>query len=176
MKRVLFVTVILFSLSFGLRAQGSSSGETLLSVLNDLGSASVKYSMSAVDGSGKDVAHSSGRVDVLGEKYRLVSDELEIACNGISKWIYSPKTMELVITKSESASNNPIDNPLLFLSSSKVIINKDGSAVIRYSSSDSITYIVYVSEILPSSDPFSDDHFTINADSLEDDVIVTDLR
>lgn len=173
MKRVFLFAFVICAIFF--RASGQER-EGLMKVIQDMGSATVSYSMSAVDGAGKQVAESVGSVDVFEMCYRLTSDEIVIASNGIDRWLYSPKTQELVITKSDSGSTNPMDNPLLFLNSSKVIMNGDGSAVIRYPAKDGVTYIIYVSKIIPPAAPFATSHFIIDPDTLGDEVIVTDLR
>ena len=106
-------------------------------------------------------AISSGTGYVQDECYRLETDWMTVYCNGKDRWIYSPKSDELVIEK----------NDVSFLKEVKVNRAADGTAVVAYD-----RYTVTLTGIKEVTDPWPATFFIIDPESFGDDTIITDLR
>jgi len=71
----------------------------------------MKFSM-VVDGS-----ELEGVVQSQGESFRLTNSQLELYCNGSTKWVYNIDNKELVIMSNDLSKTDLLENPLAFLSS-----------------------------------------------------------
>jgi len=71
----------------------------------------MKFSM-VVDGS-----DFKGVVQSQGESFRLTNSQLELYCNGTTKWIYNIDNKEITITGNDPSQTDLTENPLAFLTS-----------------------------------------------------------
>ena len=108
---------------------------------------------------GKEVAAGTGYVQ--GDCYRLETDWMKVWCNGHDRWIYSPKSDELVIEQ----------NDVSFLK--EIIVNRkaDGTAVVAYDQ-----YTITIKDIREQAEPWSGTFFIIDPELFGEDTIITDLR
>ena len=119
---------------------------------------SCRFSMVETE-SGREV--SSGTGYVQDECYRLETGWMTVYCNGKDRWIYSPKSDELVIEK----------NDVSFLKDISVNRSADGTAVVVYD-----RFTVTLTGIKEAADPWPATFFIIDPDLFGDDTIITDLR
>lgn len=159
----------------GIAAMGQNN-ESILKSVSQIGDAVVEYSMTATNDKGRTIMKQAGVVEIRNTSYKVSSEDMQIYCNGVDRWLFSPKTEELVIMNNDMSSDNPMDNPLVFLSSSKVKKNSDGTSAITYKGSDSVTFVITILKIGKSIAEWPADYFTFDTDSIGDNVIVTDLR
>ena len=106
-------------------------------------------------------AISSGTGYVQDECYRLETDWMTVYCNGKDRWIYSPKSDELVIEK----------NDVSFLQEIDITRQVGGKAVVHYEN-----YTITLTEITEKAEPWSGTFFIIDPELFGDDTIITDLR
>ncbi|OFY38475.1 MAG: hypothetical protein A2X18_03100 [Bacteroidetes bacterium GWF2_40_14] len=71
----------------------------------------MKFSM-VVDGS-----EFEGVVQSQGESFRLTNSQLELYCNGTTKWIYNIDNKEITITGNDPSQTDLTENPMAFLTS-----------------------------------------------------------
>ena len=100
-----------------------------------------------------------GSVSVCGKCYRIETAEGYVVGDGVSRWIYSNETKELVIQK---------DNPEM--TTSLMPGKTSGSAVVTYSG-----YKAKLSSI-SVPDSYEERFFSVDVEDLDEDVIITDLR
>ena len=108
---------------------------------------------------GKEVAAGTGYVQ--GDCYRLETDWMKVWCNGHDRWIYSPKSDELVIEQ----------NDVSFLKEITVNRKADGTAVVAYDQ-----YTITIKDIREQAEPWSGTFFIIDPELFGEDTIITDLR
>ena len=108
---------------------------------------------------GKEVAAGTGYVQ--GDCYRLETDWMKVWCNGHDRWIYSPKSDELVIEQ----------NDVSFLKEITVNRKADGTAVVAYDK-----YTITIKDIREQAEPWSGTFFIIDPELFGEDTIITDLR
>jgi len=73
---------------------------------------------------GKNTASSRGNVPIYkgvvqaqGSSYKLINPELELYCDGFTKWILNISSKELVIVPNDAKATDIVENPLGFLTS-----------------------------------------------------------
>ncbi len=71
----------------------------------------MKFSM-VVDGS-----EFTGVVQSQGESFRLTNPQMELYCNGVTKWIYNIVNKEIIITGNDPSQTDLTENPMAFLTS-----------------------------------------------------------
>ena len=71
----------------------------------------MKFSMT-VDGSDFE-----GVVQSQGESFRLTNSQLELYCNGETKWVYNIDNKELTIMNNDPSQTDLMENPMAFLTS-----------------------------------------------------------
>ncbi len=174
MKRITIIISLLFILMIPeLKAQDYGS---VLKSIEQMGSARIEYSVTGTNDKGKQFINESGLLEIQGMCYKLHLNYLQVYCDGTDRRLYSPETMELVIMRNDMTSTNPMDNPLMFLSSSDVKTGPDGVMTINYKGNDGSTFVVKVFKIVKNESAWPADYFVLNEDTLSEDVIITDLR
>lgn len=98
---------------------------------------------------------------VQGESYKLETPQMQIWCNGIDRWVYSPVSDELVIQK----------NDVSFLKDIKVSKASGGKAKVAYD-----TYSIEIEDISVRTEPWSATFFIIDPEVFGLDTVITDLR
>jgi outer membrane lipoprotein-sorting protein len=58
-----------------------------------------------------------GIVQSQGESFRLTNSQLELYCNGTTKWIYNIDNKELTIMPNDLSQTDLMENPMAFLTS-----------------------------------------------------------
>lgn len=103
----------------------------------------------------------SGKAYVQGQCYKFETQDGVLYCDGKSRWIYTPKTQELVIQDNEIPVLKDMD-----------LKNIQGmSYTVDYSS-----YRIYLTSIKQVETPWSATFFIIDPEIFDDRTIVTDLR
>jgi len=103
----------------------------------------------------------SGKGYVQDDCYRLETEWLQVWCNGKDRWIYSPKSDELVIEK----------NDVSFLKDISVNKAAGDKAVIDYEN-----YTITLTDMKIQKEPWSGTFFIIDPELFGEDTIITDLR
>ena len=103
----------------------------------------------------------TGKGYVQDECYRLETDWLQVWCNGKDRWIWSPRSDELVIEH----------NDVSFLDEIAVTRQAGGKAVVKYGD-----YTITLTDIQEKDAPWSGTFFIIDPELFGDDTIITDLR
>lgn len=147
-----------------------------LDKISQMGSVTLKYSLSANTADGNLFMEQKGTIDIQQMSYRLTSDLITIVSDGVERWLYSPKSEELVICRANAFSNDPLENPFSLLASSSVEQQKDDTFKIVHKADNGSVYTVLVSSISRRETPWEDSYFIMDVNSLPEDVIITDLR
>lgn len=119
MKSVSFSILLFLFFNVQLPAQGGNSADLLAAMRNAIGSypaAVVSFEFVAKDGKGAVIAEHSGKVDTQGNAFRMVNEEIEVYCDGSSKWILSKSAGELTILPNDTTAIDIAENPVGFLS------------------------------------------------------------
>lgn len=169
---VIFSLVILFSIS-RVAAQDYSS---LLKNISDAGSIRVEYAIEGTNDKGIQFIDEVGTVEIQDSCYRVHLKSMEIYCNGTDRWLFSPISEELVIMKNDMKSSNPMDNPLMFLTSSEVRQGSNGSTTIDYKGKDGSSFKITILKAEKVEAAWEGTYFVLDTNSLSDNVIITDLR
>jgi hypothetical protein len=103
----------------------------------------------------------SGKGYVQDDCYRLETEWLQVWCNGKDRWIYSPKSDELVIEK----------NDVSFLKDISINKATGDKAVIDYEN-----YTITLTDMKIQKEPWSGTFFIIDPELFGEDTIITDLR
>ncbi|MCK9625622.1 MAG: hypothetical protein M0R23_04060 [Bacteroidales bacterium] len=148
----------------------------LLSMINKMGSVKVEYTITGKNSSDIQFIKQSGVVDIQGNNYTITTNGMSVFCNSVVRWIFSTKTEELVIVNNDMLSSSPIDNPLLFLSSSMVTKSESGKLLITYKADDGSVFFVEINKMEKMDEPWAEDHFVFDVEKCSDNVIITDLR
>jgi outer membrane lipoprotein-sorting protein len=172
MRRIILSLSLLF-ISCAMWGQGSS---LLMDKISQMGSVSLQYELTANSSDGRLLMEQQGTLDIQKMSYRLTSDMLTIISDGITRWLYSPKSEELVICSADYSSSDPLENPLSLLASTSIEQKKDGSFKIVHIGANGYVYTVLVNSISRRETPWEESHFILEMDSLPEDVIITDLR
>jgi|GEM_PF-1356603 len=172
MKRIILSLSVLL-ISCALWGQGSS---LLLDKISQLGSVTLEYEMTANSSDGRQLMQQRGTIDIQQLNYRLTSDMLTIVSDGNTRWLYSPKSEELVICSADYLSDNPLENPFSLLASTSFEQKSDGTFKILHKEANGYLYTVLVTSISRREPPWEDSYFSMDIDSLPEDVIITDLR
>jgi len=165
---VLILTLIV---TYSVEAQDN----VLMKKINSLGPVQMKYDLQVDNADGKGITSQSGTLYYQNGLYRLDSKELQIICDGKSRWIYNKSSEEVVVSKNDYHSSSPVDNPLLLLADSNVKDNGDGTFRVIYNDKNGYHYIVKISS-LKKSENHQTSFFVLEESQLSDDVIITDLR
>ena len=112
-----------------------------------------------VDTDGKVIAEGKGYVQ--NDCYRLETEWMQVWCNGKDRWIWSPRSDELVIEH----------NDVSFLDEIAVTRQAGGKAVVKYGD-----YTITLTDIQEKDAPWSGTFFIIDPELFGDDTILTDLR
>ncbi len=172
MRRIITSLSLLF-ISFALWGQGTT---LLLDKIMQMGSVSLEYEMTVNSSDGRLLMEQRGTIDIQQLSYRLTSDLLTIISDGTTRWLYSPKSEELVICSADYFSENPLENPFSLLASTSAEQKKDGTFKIVHKEANGYLYTVLVTSISSRETPWEDSYFILDIDSLPEDVIITDLR
>lgn len=149
------------------------------------------FEMTVTDQNGSVVGNFEGEVQSQGYAFKLLNPELEVYCDGVSKWIYNVASAELTIFPNDTTQADLVENPVGFLLSlnsgnsdfrkpGKAQYNKnplDGRAVwsieltpkSRYAPYKGLTICVDASDYLPSVLMYKsadDNTYTINIKSV----------
>lgn len=163
MKRIVAALFLLVS-AFAVYAAGDAV--TLWDELKKQGQVSMNFSLKGTDASGVVVSSEEGKASLQGDCYRIECGDMLICCDGKSMWMFNSSTEELVIDHDEA---------MPFMKASNIRKDQKGNINATYVTDD-ITFKVKVSDIVPVATPWSSSFFTIDMDSLSENVIVTDLR
>ena len=163
MKRII---VALFLFVFALAAYATGDAVTLWDELKKQGQVSMNFSLKGTDASGVVVSSEDGKASLQGNCYRIECGDMLICSDGKSMWLFNIATEELVIDNDEA---------MPFMKATNIRKDQQGNINATYVADD-ITFKVKVSGIAPVSTPWPASFFTIDADSLSENVIVTDLR
>lgn len=172
MRRIILSLSLLF-ISCAMWGQGSS---LLMDKISQMGSVSLQYELTANSPDGCLLMEQQGTLDIQKMSYRLTSDMLTIISDGITRWLYSPKSEELVICSADYLSDNPLENPFSLLASTSFEQKSDGTFKILHKEANGYLYTVLVTSISRREPPWEDSYFSMDIDSLPEDVIITDLR
>ena len=112
-----------------------------------------------VDTDGKVIAEGKGYVQ--NDCYRLETEWMQVWCNGKDRWIWSPRSDELVIEH----------NDVSFLDEIAVTRQAGGKAVVKYGD-----YTITLTDIQEKDAPWSGTFFIIDPELIGEDTIITDLR
>ncbi len=172
MRRII-LSLSLLLISCTLFGQGSNQ---LLDKISQMGSVTLKYSLSANTIDGDLFMEQQGIIDIQQMSYRLTSDLITIISDGKIRWLYSPKSEELVICRANAFSDDPLENPFSLLASSSIEQQKDDTFKIVHKAANGSVYTVLVTSITRRETPWEASYFIMDLDSLPEDVIITDLR
>jgi outer membrane lipoprotein-sorting protein len=116
-----FLTIAFFLYSLlGANPVNPESGEVLekmASALKANKAMELKFQMTAVDEDGSVEGSFSGVVQAQGYAFKLMNPELEVFCDGVSKWILNVGEGELTIFANDTTQVDLVENPVGFLSS-----------------------------------------------------------
>ena len=172
MRRILLSLSILF---FSCTLWGQGSG-LLLDKISQISSVTLEYTLTTNASDGRLLMEQRGTIDIQKMSYRLTSDLLIIISDGTTRWLYSPKSEELVICSADYSSEDPLENPFSLLASTSMEQKKDGTFKIVHKGANGYVYTVLVNSVSKKETPWDDSYFILNVDSLSEDVIITDLR
>lgn len=165
------LAVTLLVMPFAVEAQENA----LMKKINAMGVVKMRYELQVDDSEGKGVASQDGILHYQAGSYKLESDGLQIISDGKSRWIYNVASEEVVISKNDYNSSNPVDNPMLLLADSSVKDNGNGSYRVIYTDRNGYHYIVKITAVT-KSETHPSSFFILDESKLSDDVIITDLR
>ncbi|MDP3437547.1 MAG: outer membrane lipoprotein carrier protein LolA [Bacteroidales bacterium] len=119
MRYFLSLFVMLFTLAaFG---QGAPSTTDLLSkmraAIKQHSAIEVTFNMSAKSPEGELLGDFAGTVQAQGNAFKMVNPQLELFCDGKSKWILSTEIDELTIFPNDTSDTDLVENPIGFLTS-----------------------------------------------------------
>ncbi|HBG24885.1 MAG TPA: hypothetical protein DDX10_07530 [Rikenellaceae bacterium] len=77
----------------------------------------VTFNMSAKSAQGELLADFAGTVQAQGNAFKMVNPQLELFCDGKSKWILSTEIDELTIFPNDTSDTDLVENPIGFLTS-----------------------------------------------------------
>lgn len=77
----------------------------------------VAFLMSAKSAQGELLGDFSGTVQAQGHAFKMVNPQLELFCDGKSKWILSTEINELTIFPNDTSDTDLVENPIGFLTS-----------------------------------------------------------
>lgn len=172
MRRIILLLSLLF---ISCTMWGQENG-VLLEKISQMGSVTLEYAMTANSSDGRLLMEQRGTLDIQQMSYRITSDLLTIVSDGTTRWLYSPKSEELVICSADDSSDDPLENPFSLLSSTSVEQKKDGSFKVVHKGANGYIYTVLLTSISSKETPWKASYFTLDIDSLPADVIITDLR
>jgi outer membrane lipoprotein-sorting protein len=116
-----FLTIAFFLYSLlGANPVNPESGEVLekmASALKANKAMELKFRMTAVGVDGSVEGSFSGVVQAQGYAFKLMNPELEVFCDGVSKWILNVGEGELTIFANDTTQVDLVENPVGFLSS-----------------------------------------------------------
>lgn len=75
------------------------------------------FDLAAADSKGAINGSLQGTVQAQGYSYKLINPDLEIYCDGKSKWILNKATQELTIFPNDTTQTDLVENPIGFLTS-----------------------------------------------------------
>ena len=110
--------VLLLAFNVQLSAQGASSAEILAAMRSAMGqfpAAVVSFEFVTRDGKGAVIGDYSGKVATQGIAFKMVNDEVEVFCDGSSKWILNKGAGELTILPNDTTAVDIAENPVGFI-------------------------------------------------------------
>jgi len=106
--------------AFALNLQDMKGVELLSQMrvaLAEFAAVELDFEVVVEDGSGVKIGEVEGIVRAQGRSYKMVNNEMELFCDGISKWILMRGGGELVIMPNDTTASDIVENPVGFLSS-----------------------------------------------------------
>jgi outer membrane lipoprotein-sorting protein len=106
--------VILQVLPLQVNAQQNKSSEILsgfISRIESLRAAEIQFTMTV---NGDTI---EGMVESQKESFRLINGQMEIYCNGMTKWIYNIDNKEITIVDNDPSTTDLTENPMAFFNS-----------------------------------------------------------
>ncbi len=101
--------------------QGATSTTDLLSkmrsAIKQYSAIEVTFQMSAKSPEGEMLGDFTGTVQAQGHAFKMVNPQLELFCDGKSKWILSTEIDELTIFPNDTSDTDLVENPIGFLTS-----------------------------------------------------------
>ena len=118
MKRWFLLTLILSSgcLLSAQHINSASVLEGMRNAIKQFPAAQLSFEFVATDGSGSVSGEYSGMVATQGNAFKMVNEDMEIYCDGNSKWIFNKVAGELTILPNDTTVNDIAENPIGFLS------------------------------------------------------------
>ena len=120
MGRLLLALSLFFYSFLGANPVNPESGEVLAKMASALKSnkaMELKFRMTAVGVDGSVEGSFNGIVQAQGYAFKLVNPDLEVFCDGVSKWILNVAEGELTIFPNDTTQVDLVENPVGFLSS-----------------------------------------------------------
>ncbi len=96
---------------------GSQVANRFIDFMNSSPVISSSFIFKADDASGKEVANLKCSLLLQGNSYKMVNDNIEIYCDGLSKWIVNTDASEVTIMNNDASSVDASENPLAFFAS-----------------------------------------------------------
>lgn len=111
---------LVLSLLFNVQlpAQSSNSPELLAAMRNAISqypAAVVSFEFVMKDGKGGVTGEYSGRVSTQGSAFKMVNEDIEVYCDGSSKWILNKTAGELTILPNDTSAVDIAENPVGFI-------------------------------------------------------------
>ncbi len=160
------ITAILFACTLAVCAFAQDDAVTLWGELKKQGALTMDFSLKGTDTDGVVVTNEEGKAYLQGDCYRIECGDMLICCDSKSMWLYNSASGELVID---------YDEALPFMKATGVKKDQKGNVNATYVADD-ITFKVKVSNMTAPAAGYGKEFFTIDENSLPEDVIVTDLR
>lgn len=133
---LLFFVLFLF-LSVTSNAQSKTGAQVANGFVDFMRSSSVvsaSFVFGANDASGKEVVSLKCSLVLRGNFYKMVNENIEVYCDGKTKWIINRDAGEVSILNNDSAVPDPSENPLAFFASLKELYsfpNKSAQKVLN---------------------------------------------
>ncbi|MFA6770438.1 MAG: outer membrane lipoprotein carrier protein LolA [Bacteroidales bacterium] len=77
----------------------------------------LSFNLTAADPTGAVNGSLQGTVQAQGYSFKLLNPQMEIYCDGKSKWIFNKETLELTIFPNDTTQTDLVENPIGFLTS-----------------------------------------------------------
>ena len=111
MKRIFLTLLAVLACALTVRAQDSSALEALAQTLSS-GEVRFHYTFEV---KGDVPVKGSGAVSLLGDAYRIIGNEMEIWCNGTTRWTVDRNAREAYVETVEKESTDYLANPATLL-------------------------------------------------------------
>lgn len=117
-----FKILLLLTLTFGANVNnpapdGAKLLDQMAEALKEKKAIELTFELTATDPSGAVNGSLEGEVQAQGYAFKLINPEIEIYCDGESKWIFNKQTKELTIFPNDTTQTDMIENPIGFLTS-----------------------------------------------------------